>query len=294
VLQWRARGVVGDHGARSRGGFVEVRTDDGVTLEAMVEGAGPGLVLVHGHGGAKEDFSDHVDALARDHTVVTFDQRGHGESDKPDDIAKYSFDRLRADVLQVADAAGLDRFRLLGHSMGGMVARRIALHHRDRVDALVMMDTCPGPIPGFDAELIELGAAIALEQGKDALKAVLDMAQALETPAHRRLLVERPGYQEFYDRKWEAMSPVMWAALVREIAHQSDDLAEMVTIEVPVLVIVGEQDEPFLEVSRAMASTIPGASIAVIPDAGHSPQFENSDRWFDTLARFLSSVPVAS
>ena len=71
---------------------MRVRTDDGVTLAAVVEGTGPGLLLVHGFGGAKEDFADHVATLARDYKVVTFDHRGHGESDKPVDIEAYSID----------------------------------------------------------------------------------------------------------------------------------------------------------------------------------------------------------
>jgi 3-oxoadipate enol-lactonase len=289
-----ARGNVWVTMAVTKGASVRVRTDDGVTLETIVEGTGPGLVLVHGFGGAKEDFSDHIGALARDHTVVTFDHRGHGESDKPADVAAYSFPRLEADVLQVADAAGVEHFRLLGHSMGGMVARGVALRNAARVDALVMMDTSSGPIPGFDAELIEIGATTALEQGKEALHALLDMAKTLDTPAYERLLRERPGYQEFNDRKWDALSEVMWAALVRAIAYQPDDLQAMRGIECPVLVIVGEQDKPFLKGSRAMADAIPGASLVVIPDAGHSPQFENPQVWFDTVTRFLSSVPVPS
>jgi pimeloyl-ACP methyl ester carboxylesterase len=263
-------------------------------LEVLVEGRGPALLLVHGFGGAKEDFADHVGLLARDHTVVTFDHRGHGESDKPETVDAYSFARLEADVLQVADAVGLERFRLLGHSMGGMVSRGVAIRNPARVDALVMMDTSPGPIPGFDPELIEIAATVALEQGKDELKAVLDMAQTLETPAHLRTIAQRPGYQEFNDRKWDALSPVMWAALVRAIAYQSDDLAAMAGLECPFFVIVGEQDTPFVEVSHAMAATVPGGSIAVIADAGHSPQFENPPRWADALVEFLSSVPVPS
>src|SRR3954452_17534247 len=118
--------------ARPKGANVRVRTDDDVALEVLVEGSGPGLVLVHGCGGAKEDFADHRALLARDHTVVTFDHRGHGASDGPSDPAAYSLERLRADTVAVADAAGLDRFRLLGHSMGGMVARRIAVDRPDR------------------------------------------------------------------------------------------------------------------------------------------------------------------
>jgi pimeloyl-ACP methyl ester carboxylesterase len=277
----------------TRGIAVQVETDDGVKLEAIVAGDGPGLVLVHGFGGAKEDFGDHLDVLVRDYTVVTFDHRGHGASDKPTDLGAYSFARLEADVLQVADAAALDRFRLLGHSMGGMVSRGVALRHRDRVDALVMMDTSPGPIPGFDPELIEVAAAVALEQGKDELKSLLDMAKTLDTPAHQRLLDERPGYQEFNDRKWDDLSEVMWAGLVRAIAYQSDDLDAMRTLTCPVLVVVGEQDKPLLQPSRAMADAIPGATLSVLADAGHSPQFENGDAWFSVLSSFLASVPVA-
>ena len=82
---------------------MRVTTDDGVGLEVRVEGEGPGLVLVHGFGGAKEDFADHVPALARRARVVTFDHRGHGESDGPDDVGAYSLDRLAADVLTVAE-----------------------------------------------------------------------------------------------------------------------------------------------------------------------------------------------
>ncbi len=272
---------------------MQVETDDGVKLEAIVAGDGPGLVLVHGFGGAKEDFGDHLDVLARDHTVVTFDHRGHGASDKPADLGAYSFARLEADVLQVADAAGLERFRLLGHSMGGMVSRGVALRNPDRVDALVMMDTSPGPIPGFDAELIEVAVTVALEQGKDELKSLLDMAKTLDTPAHQRLLAERPGYQEFNDRKWDDLSEIMWAGLVREIAYQPDDLDAMRTLTCPLLVIVGEQDKPLVAPSHAMADAIPGATLAVIKDAGHSPQFENGDAWFAVLSSFLASVPVA-
>jgi pimeloyl-ACP methyl ester carboxylesterase len=269
-----------------------VTVDDGVELAVEIAGQGPGLVLVHGFGGAKEDFADHRDRLARDHTVVIFDHRGHGASDKPADPAAYSLDRLRADTLAVADAAALDRFRLLGHSMGGMVVRRIAVERPDRVSALVMMDTSPGPIPGFDPELIEIAAGVALNEGKDALKELLDFASPLDTPAYLRTLSERPGYQAFVERKWADVSATMWGALARELANQPDDLDAMRSLAMPVLVIVGEEDAPFVAPCRTMAAEIPGASLELIPVAGHSPQFENPDRWFQALSGFLASLAV--
>ncbi len=276
-----------DHGA------VRITTNDGVGLAVDVAGTGPGLVLVHGFGGAKEDFGDHIEALARDHTVVIFDHRGHGASDKPDDRAAYSLDRLVADTLDVADALGLERFRLLGHSMGGMVARRLVLENPDRVEALILMDTAPGPIPGLPADDLELASAIVLAEGKDVLKPLLDERAVLDTPAYRQMLLDRPGYQEFCDKKWDDLSGVMWGTLVLEILRQPDDRARLGEISVPTLVLVGEQDKPLVKPAREMAELIPGAQLVVIPGGGHSPQFENPDAWIAAVQAFLGALVKA-
>jgi 3-oxoadipate enol-lactonase len=272
---------------------MRVRMDDGVALEVTDTGSGPALLLVHGFGGAKEDFAYHVDALAARHRVVTFDHRGHGESDDPPDVGAYSLDRMAIDVLGITDALGIDDFRLLGHSMGGMVARRFVLAHPARVEALVLMDTSPGPVPGIDPQLADLAAQIALDDGKDVLRPMLDAAGTLETPAYLRLLEERPGYREFEDYKWAALSGVMWAAMAREIVRQPNQLALLAEVRCPTLVIVGAEDESFVEPSRQIAGTIPGAELVVVPDAGHSPQFENPRPWFDALEGFLAGVERA-
>ena len=271
-----------------------VRTDDGVELAVEVAGSGPGLLLVHGHGGAKEDFSDHVERLARRHTVVTFDHRGHGASDHPAEPGSYSLARMRADTWAVADAVGFDRFRVLGHSMGGMVVRRMPLEQPERIEALVLMDTSAGPVPALVPELVEAAALVGLTEGKDALKALLDAAGTLDTAAYMRLLEDRPGYREFGERKWADTSVVMWATLACEIARQPDDLALLREIACPVLVIVGETDVAFVPGSYAMADAIPGARLEVIPTAGHSPQFEAPDIWINELDGFLAalSAPV--
>src|SRR5438105_4194681 len=129
---------------------MRVTVDDGVSLEVEAVGSGAPLLMVHGFTGAQEDFFDHRELLGRHSRVVTFDHRGHGRSDKPDDVAAYSLDRLARDTLAVADALGFDRFRLLGHSMGGMVAARVVVAAPERVDGLVLMDTAAGPPEGID------------------------------------------------------------------------------------------------------------------------------------------------
>lgn len=272
---------------------MRITMNDGVGLAVEVAGSGPGLLLVHGLGGAKEDFSDHVPTLARDHTVVIFDHRGHGESDNPPDPASYSLERLVADTIAVADATGLEHFRLLGHSMGGMVARKIAIQESSRVDALVMMDTSAGPVPGFDPELLEIAVDVAFTKGKAALKELMDWASALESPAHRRLVEKRPGYTDFEARKWACMSEIMWGTLIRELAYQADDLPAMAaSLRAPLLILVGDQDKPFVIASNLMKEAIPSAQLVVIPSAGHSPQFENPEAWIAALTGFLSALPA--
>jgi len=270
-----------------------VEVDDGVTLATVATGPrdAPGLLLVHGFGGAKEDFDDHVADLAVDHHVVVFDHRGHGESDAPPDPAAYSLDRLAGDTITVADAHELRDLRVVGHSMGGMVLRRLVLRHPARASALVFMDTGPGAPPGIDDELVAAGVAIVEADGLAALRVVQDELDLLGSPAYQRVLRERPGFGEYVDRKWASLSPVMWMALAVEITTQPDQLdALAAAVDVPTLVIVGEQDAEFLPGSRAIADAVDGATLVVIPDAGHSPQFENPSAWSRTIRAFLDSL----
>lgn len=266
--------------------------DDGVGLAVASAGdpEAPGLLLVPGFGGAKEDFADHVDALAAEHRVVTFDHRGHGASDGPDDPAAYSLDRLAADTRAVAGAFGLRDLRLLGHSMGGMVVRRVALQHPETAVALVFMDTSPGRPPGIDLPLVQLGVEVVRTSGMATLRQIQDELDLMGSDAHRRVLDDREGFREYMADRWRVLSPVMWSTLAVEIASQPDELDALRAVQVPTLVIVGAQDAQFLEPSRAIAAAVEGSRYVEIPDAGHSPQFEQPRAWRAALTDFLASL----
>jgi pimeloyl-ACP methyl ester carboxylesterase len=175
--------------------------------------------------------------------------------------------------------------------MGGMVARRVVLAHPDRVDALVLMNTSSGPPQGVDRELAEYAADVALTDGMEVLRTLLDEADVLGSEADRRVRAERPGYIEFGERKWASVGPAAYAALLRDIVRQPGQLDAMRAIACPTLVVVGEQDAAFLDDSRAMADVVADASLVVIPHAGHSPQFEAPDVWFAALDGFLRALP---
>jgi pimeloyl-ACP methyl ester carboxylesterase len=253
------------------------------------------IMLVHGFGGAKEDFDDWIGRLATSGwQVAAYDQRGHGASSCSGGEEAFSLRILVDDLSAVADHLGWDRFVLLGHSMGGMIAQILALTAPARLAGLILMDTSHGPPDGIDPDQVALGQQIVREGG---MAALIEAQKAvgpgpLDSPAHLRLLQERPGYQEFCDRKAFATSPAMWVSIAGEMLRQPDRLADLAGLALPVLVIVGEEDAGFLAQCRAMAAAIPGARLAVIAGAGHSPQFESPTSWWEAVSEFLREVQV--
>src|SRR5215472_3542245 len=266
-----------------------------VQLAIAEAGAGQRpLLIVHGFTGAKEDFTPWLDRLADlGWHAVAPDLRGHGASSKPPAESSYSFDLLADDVLALADALGWDTFVLLGHSMGGMIAQFIARRAAARLAGLILMDTTHGPLVTLDPALVDGAVSIVRVQGIDALADIVaDQEGPLTTPAHQRLVREQPGYAEFNDRKLRATSPGLYAAMAPAFLTAADRLDSLRQLPgtLPVLVLVGEQDQPFLAPSERMAAAVGRASLAIIPDAGHCPQFENPDAWWQALTGYLAGI----
>ena len=270
-----------------------------LSLSIAEAGAGQSpLLLVHGFTGAKEDFTPWLYRLAvSGWHVVAPDLRGHGLSAKPADEAAYSFEIMADDMLGLADALGWERFVLLGHSMGGMVAQFMACKAPARLDGLILMDTAHGPLRNLDPELVDAAVAIVRSQGMDALASILAERQGpLETAAHRRLIDGQTGYAEFCDRKLRATAPALYASMAPAFISTPDRLDSLRALpeSLPVLVIAGELDEPFLGPSKRMAVGVGKAALEIIPDAGHCPQFENAEAWWQALSGFLASAALTS
>jgi 3-oxoadipate enol-lactonase len=252
------------------------------------------ILLAHGFTGAKEDFDEVVPRLeALGWEVVAPDLRGHGPGPHPEGRESYSLSLYADDLLRLADELGWDRFVLLGLSMGGMAAQLVALAHPERLAGLVLASTGHGPPDGVDPTSVAAGRLLVEAGGLAALvEATRGRDDEFATVAHRRLLAERPGWAEYGDAKLLACSPDMWVAMATELVEQEDRLPRLAELRVPSLVIVGAQDRVFLEQSRRVAATVPGAKLVVLPDAGHAPQFEQPEEWWRSLAAFLDALEV--
>lgn len=276
--------------------MTEERRIDLGTVELVIAEAGAGghpLMLVHGWTGAKEDFSDWMEPLAERHFhVVAPDNRGHGSSSKPSAESDYSFEAFADDVLALADALAWDRFVLLGHSMGGMVAQVVAMRDPGRLRGLVLMDTHHGAI-GVEPAIVDAGIDMARNNGIDAIADLMAVATEpgpLDSEAYRRVCAERPGHFQSGIDKTRRSSAAMFAAMLAEMSSSPSRLAPLSTLAVPTLVIVGDQDVPFVAASEELAATIPGARLEVLADAGHSPQFEAPDSWWKAMTSFLDGL----
>jgi pimeloyl-ACP methyl ester carboxylesterase len=271
-----------------------VKVND-VELEIVEAGAGNSdrLLLVHGHGGSKEDFTNYLPRLgATGWHAVAPDLRGHGGSSKPDDEAAYSLAQLADDVGALLDALGWDTAVVLGHSLGGMVVQLFALAHPERVSALILMDTSHKRPDHVDVSMVEAGQSIVREGGTALLVEIgkrSDEPGPLDTIPYIEMCKADPAYKAWSDHKTLQFAGAAWAALAGDVAVQEDRLERLASLTMPTLVIIGEMDDGFYKQSVAMAEAIPGAQLAVIPGGGHSPQFEAPAAWWDALRAFLDA-----
>ena len=266
----------------------------GIELAVVEAGAGgEPLMLVHGWTGSKEDFGDWMEAFAdAGFHVVAPDTRGHGSSAKPESESDYSFEIYAGDVLGLASALGWDRFALLGHSMGGMIAQVAALRAPERLTSLVLMDTHHGAIE-VDRAGVELAAEAARTMGTSAIADLMAAATEpgpLETEAYRRVCAERPGFFEWGIENTRRTATAMFAGMLVEMINAESRLDALSSLDVPCLVLVGDQDVPFIAASEALAAAIPGATYVVLPDGGHSPQFEAPEAWWAAMSSFLAPL----
>jgi pimeloyl-ACP methyl ester carboxylesterase len=120
---------------------------DGVVIAYDVRGSRADrapVLLTHGYGESARMWDQNLPALVLDRTVITWDMRGHGASDSPDDPAAYTHEALLTDLAALLDDAGADRAVLCGMSLGGFLSLRFALQSPQRVAGLVLVDTGPG------------------------------------------------------------------------------------------------------------------------------------------------------
>ncbi len=266
----------------------EVAVGD-VVLSYDEQGRGdPPLLLLHGFTGAALDFVDVIPALATSRRVVAYDQRGHGDSTNTGDASTYTFDQLTADLAGFVDArVSPAPFDLLGHSMGGIISLRYVLAYPESVRSLVLMDTGAAPAGKLDDVFGPL-AQLGREQGMPAVFATVKQFWVRQADAAG--LAAPEVMMQRVESKFTRMDPEAFGALADALGEYPSMVERLGEIACPTTVLVGENDTGLRASADVLAARIPGAELAVIPDAGHSPQEDQPQLWIDAVQRHLARV----
>lgn len=257
--------------------------------DAVPDGPSAGTVLlVPGFTGSKEDFITLLQPLAAaGFRAVAVDGRGQHESQGPADEAAYARDELARDVLAQAAAVGGGRpVHLLGHSLGGLIARSAVLRDPAAFASLTLMSSGPAAVTEAQRARLEMLtealASWSMEQVWHAMRQ-LDPPEAAEAAAPEAV-------REFLYRRWMTTRPEQLAATARQLMTETDQVAELAEVAPPIHVLSGAVDYAWpVPLLDAMAARL-GAHRTVIAGAEHSPAVERPAETARALVTFWQTA----
>jgi len=247
-------------------------TRDGVCIYYEEHGSGPAVLLSHGYSATSQMWRGQVSALKDRYHVITWDMRGHGLTDSPDEPSRYSEAHTVADMAAILDACGEEEAVIGGLSLGGYMSLAFHIAYPERTRALMLFDCGPGyrnPVGREGWNKTAMARAEALEaKGLDALGGSAEVRVATHRSAQGLAHAARGMLAQFDARAMESLE------------H----------IAVPTMVLVGANDEPFLGASDYMAKKIPGAQLVTIPDAGHAANIDQPAAFNEAVESFLAGL----
>jgi pimeloyl-ACP methyl ester carboxylesterase len=257
---------------------------NGITLHVEQEGMGdPALVFLHYYGGSSRTWAHVTGRLTPRFHTVAIDHRGWGESDAP--AAGYGLTDLAADAEGVISALNLQRYVLVGHSMGGKVAQLMASRRPAGLQGLILVAPAPPPPLVVPAEVREaMAGAYATRQTVEMTLDEMLTAKQL-TAADRAQVIED-------SLRGSSSAKAAWP----RSTSTEDISAHVGNINVPTLVIAGELDrvDPPIRLKVELLPRIPQATMHVLPGTGHLSMLESPDGVASLIATFCETVRTSA
>jgi pimeloyl-ACP methyl ester carboxylesterase len=267
-------------------------TKDNTKLYYEETGSGAPLLFVHEFAADHRNWEPQVRFFSRLYRCITYSARGYPPSDVPENPASYSQEHARDDAIAVLDHLKIDRAHIVGLSQGGFATLHVALSSPQRARSITLAGTGSGAPPDqrdqFRAEASAMGDYIQSSGMEVAAK-----RYALGATRVQLQNKDPRGWQEFANqlaehstlgsaltmRGYQGKRPSLW------------DLEEQVkAIDVPTLIIVGDEDDPCVEPSIWLKRRIARAGLAIFPRTGHTINLEEPDAFNQTLLQFFHAV----
>ncbi len=249
--------------------------------------ANPGdtIVMVHGFGANKDNWTRLADQLTDDFNVYAIDLPGHGDSSKPLDLG-YTLDEQTEHLAGILTALGIDRFHMMGNSMGGAITALFAARYPERIKTAVLFD--PAGIFEHESELVDLvreGDNPLIPSKPGDLKRLMDFALEEEPFVPWPIL----GVLEDKAIANQDINRVIFAA-IRDSGFESAFQQQITRIQDPVLVVWGKQDRIIDYRNGALfVEAIPDARLELLDGIGHAPMLEAPERSAQLFRTFLAT-----
>lgn len=266
-----------------------ITVEDGTPIYYQDQGSGPTLVLLHGLMLTADGFwTRNLDTLANRCRVIAIDHRSHGQSGKP--LGTHSIQQCAADLKQVLDTLEVENACLAGVAFGAMVALEYRRHYQNHrlsklaiIEAQVRLTNDEGwehPTFGDFPKEAGVGFLEACRQSREALSGFL--ASAFGTPP------EASQMQRMQQQAW--LTPTQAAIEYVEDMIAADYRSDLASIDLPTLLIYGRMNNVPIptEIGRWIAEQIPNSRLERFEDAGHSPFYEQADRFNSLLSDFVN------
>jgi len=263
-------------------------TRDAVKLYFQETGSGTPIVFVHEFAGDYRSWEPQVRFFSRYYRCVAFNARGYPPSDVPADPTAYSQQHARDDVIAVMDHLGIDKAHIVGLSMGGFATVHVGIAYSHRTLSLVIAGCGYGSEPTQKARFRSESETVAQNIEQHGGKYLSD--QYALGPARVQLQNKDPrGWREFADQL--AQHSAQGSALtMRGVQAQRPSLWELkesiIKIEVPTLIVTGDEDEPCLEASLFLKRQIMTSALVVLPRTGHTLNIEEPDAFNRVVSEF--------
>lgn len=264
----------------------------GVNLYYEETGAGTPLVFVHEFAGEAVSWHLQVRFVARRYRCIAFNARGYPPSDVPEDPGAYSQQHAVDDIRGVLDHLGIAKAHICGLSMGGYATLIFGLTYPDRALSLTVAGCGYGSVStdrGAFRNDAELVARRFEEEGMAKVAAFYSRG-----PTRVQFIDKDPrGWQEFHDQfaQGSAKGHALTLRGVQMTRPSVFDLEKpMERLEVPTLIVIGDEDEPCLEPAIFMKRKIATAGLVVIPRSGHTINLEEPEAFNRALVDFLTAV----
>ena len=242
---------------------------NGIDIHYEVAGGGAPLLLIAGLGYGGWLWHKVVPGLAEHFQVITFDNRGAGETDKPE--GPYTVQMLAADTSGLLEALGIRRAHVLGHSMGGFVAQELVLSRPDLVDRLILASTNfggPNHVPVTPEAL-----AAMMDRSGDLLEVIRRGIAVATAPGfaetHPEIVQELVAYRlsnPVPPAQYQAQMTVGLGLLSAESCFEH----RLPAVQSPTLILFGEHDRVVPPANAALLTrAIPNSTVRILPDAGH-------------------------